>query len=161
MIWLDMDGPLADFDGHYFAHFGVHPTRWPEPETVDWKLVQSVPDFYLTIPLAEGARDLFRYVVEHDPDHAILTGIPKSITASDNHKTRWAAREFPGERVQCCSARDKWQFGEPGDVLVDDYTKYRVDWERMGGIFVHHTSAADSIRRLGELLSCGAIGEDL
>ena len=63
MIWLDMDGVLADFDGHYQACFGVKPTRWPEPDTVDWKLIAAVPDFYLNLPLMPGAKELHRFVL--------------------------------------------------------------------------------------------------
>jgi hypothetical protein len=38
-----------------------------------------------------------------------------------------------------------------GDVLVDDYLRYRDLWEKAGGIFVHHVSAAESIRQLAAL----------
>jgi hypothetical protein len=159
MIWLDMDGVLADFDGHYQACFGDRPTRWPEPDTVDWDKIASVPDFYLKLPLMPGAKELFRYVDDLGYGTGILTGVPKSIDASSNHKTEWAAEpdHFPDTIVRCCQSRDKWKHGRPGDVLVDDYLKYRVEWERMGGIFVHHTSAADSIIQLGELVSWGVI----
>jgi hypothetical protein len=39
----------------------------------------------------------------------------------------------------------------PGDILVDDYLKYRHLWEEAGGVFVHHTSARHTIRQLAEL----------
>ena len=86
MIFLDLDGVLADFDSHYETHFGVRPKRWPEPDTTKWKLINSVPDFYRTIPLMPGARDLFRYVDEAGYGVAILTGVPSSVDAADNQK---------------------------------------------------------------------------
>jgi hypothetical protein len=39
----------------------------------------------------------------------------------------------------------------PGDVLVDDYLRYRELWVKAGGIFIQHLSAAESIRQLAEL----------
>ena len=39
----------------------------------------------------------------------------------------------------------------PGDVLVDDYLRYRELWEKAGGIFIHHVSVKESIRQLAAL----------
>ena len=154
MIFLDLDGVLADFDSHYETHFGVRPKRWPEPDTTKWKLVNSVPDFYRTIPLMTGARDLFRYVDEAGYGVAILTGVPSSVDAADNQKHEWAAEHFPHVQVICCPAREKWEHGRPGDFLIDDYLKYRLDWIGMGGVFIHHTDVPSTIAKLRELGIC-------
>lgn len=148
MIWLDQDGVLADFDGYYETCFGYRPNRWPESDTTDWKLVNSVPDFFLKIPALPDAHELFRFAVSTGKGVGIMTGIPSSIDAADNHKRKWAAARWPDTLVVCCPARSKWEYGEPGDVLIDDYLRYRVDWERMGGIFIPHKSAKDSIHQL-------------
>jgi hypothetical protein len=39
----------------------------------------------------------------------------------------------------------------PGDILIDDFDKYRDLWIKAGGIFIHHTSAVASIHALREL----------
>jgi hypothetical protein len=39
----------------------------------------------------------------------------------------------------------------PGHVLVDDRASARVEWERRGGAFVHHTAAERSIAALRHL----------
>lgn len=116
-------------------------------------------EFYLKIPALPDAHALFRYVDELGFGTGILTGIPSSIDAADNHKRTWGSREFPDTTIVCCPARDKWKHCKPGDVLVDDYLKYRVAWEDAGGVFVHHKSAAESIAEIGELVSWGVIGE--
>ena len=48
-------------------------------------------------------------------------------------------------------ARQKCEYASPGDVLVDDTTRYAHLWEARGGIFVRHTSAVESIQALREL----------
>jgi hypothetical protein len=153
MIWLDMDGVLADFDSYYEECFGSKPIR----EATDWKLVNSVHGFYLKLPAMSDAHELFRYVDEVGEGVGILTGIPSSIDAADNDKRTWAAQNFPDVPVVCCRARDKYQHCTPGDFLIDDYTKYRVDWQRAGGVFIHHVSTAESIRQLKSwgMVSCG------
>jgi hypothetical protein len=53
-----------------------------------------------------------------------------------------------------CMAREKRMHMKPGDVLVDDFLKYKEPWEDTGGIFIHHTSAHSTIielRRIGLL----------
>ena len=155
MIFLDLDGVLADFDSHYERHFGVRLARvWPGEDKTNWKWVNSIPDFYRTIPLMTGARDLFRYVDEAGYGVAILTGVPSSVDAADNQKHEWAAEHFPHVQVICCPAREKWEHGRPGDFLIDDYLKYRLDWIGMGGVFIHHTDVPSTIAKLRELGIC-------
>ena len=150
MIFVDMDGVLADFDTHYFNHFRERPTRWPKPDTTDWAKVASVPDFFRTIPLMRDAGDLLAGL--HPRPWQILTGCPKSIDTSNNQKREWASGKFdPPRTVTCCRAREKCLHGKPGDVLIDDYLKYRDLWIAMGGIFIHHTSARESLRQLNAL----------
>ena len=50
-----------------------------------------------------------------------------------------------------CRSKDKIKFAKPGDVIVDDWTKWQHVWEKGGGIWVLHTSAANSIAKLKEL----------
>lgn len=150
MIYVDSDGVLADFDAHYEKLFGERPTRWPAKNTTNWRLVNSVPDFFRTIP---RTRDFTELVEGLRPrPWTTLTGCPKEINASDNQKREWFAREIsPEHPVICCRARDKCLHCTPGDVLIDDYLKYANLWIAAGGTFIHHTSAADSLRQLREL----------
>jgi hypothetical protein len=45
-------------------------------------------------------------------------------------------------------ARDKRNHAKEGDVLVDDLLKHRDRWEEIGGVFIHHKSARESIEAL-------------
>ncbi len=48
-------------------------------------------------------------------------------------------------------ARDKRLHMTTGDILVDDTLKHRHLWEDAGGIFIHHTSAAETLAELTTL----------
>ena len=63
-----------------------------------------------------------------------------------------SAKSFPGTRIITTLARDKRDHAKEGDVLVDDQDKHRHLWEEVGGIFVHHRSAKQSIAELREYL---------
>ena len=86
------------------------------------------------------------------PKPIILTGIARKPGCAEE-KREWVAKYIdPGAEVITCWSKDKRNHGKPGDILVDDWHKYRDLWEEMGGIFLLHTSAKDSLERLGEIL---------
>lgn len=152
-INVDMDGVLADFDGYYAHWFGDRPTRWPDPETVDWDKVRSVPQFFSAMPMIEDAPALIQGVVETGLPWRVLTGVPGSINKCDNDKVEWIRDRFkPTPEVLCCRSREKCLHCEPGDVLIDDYTKYRDLWLNAGGIFIVHRTASDSLAQLQKVI---------
>ncbi len=150
MIFVDMDGVVADFDLHYERHFGERLDRWPGPDKTDWGKVATVPDFFRTIPKMADADELLDGI--RPRPFKMLTGIPKSIDRVDNDKVWWLGEYVsPKPEVICCPAKEKCLHGKPGDVLIDDYLKYADMWIAMGGIFILHTSAAESLRVLNGL----------
>lgn len=154
MLYVDMDGVVADFDAHYENHFGARAARWPAKETTDWSRVRAVPNFFRTIPLMPDARVLLNAI--KDRPFAMLTGVPREVDTSSNEKIDWVritVDPIVGRKVDviCCRAREKCLHGKPGDKLIDDYLKYRDLWIAMGGLFIHHTSAVESVRQLKEL----------
>lgn len=149
-IWLDCDGVLADFDTYAEAIFGL-PPRKAEAELGAkrfWCDLQSHEGFYERLPLMPDARELFEAVEHLNP--IILTGCPLGGWA-EPQKRAWGRKHFPETKMICCASKDKRNHMLPGDVLVDDWPKYKELWEEAGGIFVLHTSAKESIAKLREL----------
>ena len=148
-LYLDCDGVLADFDAGAEAVLGMAPRAYEKRHGIGrfWKGLANAPDFYFSLPLMPDAMELFEAVRHLDP--VILTGLPMGNWAADQ-KVRWAAQHFPGTRIITTMARDKRNHAKEGDVLVDDQLKHRHLWEEVGGVFVHHTSAKESIEALCE-----------
>lgn len=146
-LYLDLDGVLADFEGHFLALFGKRPRELPLKEM--WRLASGERGFFETMPKMPDADLLWSYCLPFRPQ--ILTGLPRGDWA-EVQKRRWV-RAHLGDHVPVttCMARDKCAYAAPGDVLVDDTTKYAHLWEAQGGIFVRHTSAVESIRALRDL----------
>jgi len=153
-LYLDCDGVLADFDAGAIAVLGMPPRKFEDRygTRLFWKKLAAAPDFYFSLPLMRDAMELFEAVRHLHP--IILTGLPLGGWAADQ-KVRWAAQHFPGTRIITTMARDKRDHAREGDVLVDDMLKHRHLWEGVGGVFVHHTSAAATIDALGTYFPIG------
>lgn len=155
-LFLDLDGVLADFDRGYFEAFGIKPDK-TRPESAEfWDRVRSKPDFYRTLPPMSDALDLWRGALPYRP--IILTGVPRSVPGVDVQKLAWVAEHISQDaQVICCPSRNKWLYANTGDVLVDDWVKYRHLWLEIGGVFILHTSAADSLRQLHKVMTGHAL----
>lgn len=146
-LFLDCDGVLADFDRAAKKLFGM-PPRQAEEELGSqefWARIHRQKTFYRNLPLKPDARLLFDTIADLHP--IILTGCPIGGWA-EPQKVDWAAEHFPGTEIVTCMSREKYLHMQPGDVLVDDYLKYRDLWQEAGGIFIHHTSAKSTIAAL-------------
>jgi hypothetical protein len=146
-VFLDCDGVLADFDKGAAGVFGIPPAEYERRFGLKrfWSALAATPDFFNTLDLLPDAVELFDAVGPLRP--IILTGLPRGAWA-EPQKRRWAARHFPGIEVITTKAALKREHCHPGDALVDDRDKYRHLWEKAGGIFIHHRSAAASLKQL-------------
>ena len=149
-IYLDCDGVLADFDKGAETVLGMPPRAFEKRYNpgVFWARLAKAESFFEHLEPLPDAFELYAAVKDKSP--IILTGLPRGNWA-EPQKRRWAERHFPGVPVITTMAALKREHCEHGDVLVDDRDKHRHLWEQAGGVFVLHTSAADSIRQLREL----------
>lgn len=147
-LFVDLDGVLADFDTQYHAEFGVRPDKMLD--NVDWGKVASVKDFYLGIPPMADMQVLWNYIDRYRP--IILTGVPYSVNEAPDNKRAWVRAHVGADiEVICCASRNKCLHAAPGDVLIDDWEKYRDLWVGKGGRFVTHRSADETIKQLSEI----------
>lgn len=149
-IYCDMDGVLADFDTGYERAFGTRPSK--ADDNVDWELVRAKGDFYETLPMMPDAQVLWDFIRPYNP--SILTGVPQRLLGdADTQKHRWAYKTFGQQtHVLCTLSRLKFEHVKvPGDILIDDWTKYRTHWEQAGGTWVTHIDAESTILKLKAL----------
>lgn len=148
-LFLDLDGVLADFDAGFEKLFGSRPDRTKGDNHVPnmWKRIEDHGSFFFDLePLADW-EELWDYAKSYNP--IILTGAPKELHFVGQQKRAWV-RKFIGSEVPviCCPSRAKYYNADPGDALVDDWTKYKSLWEHVGGHWITHTSAKSSIEQL-------------
>lgn len=154
-LWIDSDGVLADFERKFYEITGEdsHEYEARHGAKAFWAIMREYREgklgFFETLPLMPDAMVLFNAVKHVKP--TILTGCPGGNWAPAQ-KVNAAAKHFPGTKIITCASKDKIRHIEnPGDILVDDTLKYRHLWEEGGGIFIHHTSAKESIAQLKEV----------
>jgi hypothetical protein len=142
MLFLDMDGVLADFDQHHENLFGSRPLYDGVFRKADWDNIENAYRFYANIPPMKDLPELWLRTSRYNP--TILTGCPAGDfgKAVEMQKRDWVARVL-GRNVPVvtCRSAEKSLYCCPGDVLVDDWEKYRSLWEARGGVWITHTSA--------------------
>lgn len=138
-LFCDLDGVLADFDGFIERELGIVNNR--ENEDPDfWDKARAYPGrlYYDMAPL-RGASELWRGLKPFKP--IILTGCPWSISTAADDKRQWVVEHIdPDVLVIPCKSRNKRKWARPGDILIDDWTKWRHLWEDMGGVFIHYVN---------------------
>jgi 5'-nucleotidase len=149
-VFVDLDGVLADFDTHYERMFGVRPSK--AADNADWSLVAAKPGFYATMPLMADARKLWSFVSNLEKKPIILTGYPKSLPAAVADKRAMVTQNFGADTMMiACHSAQKCMYAKPGDILIDDWDKYQDRWLAVGGQWISHTSAENSIQQLLDL----------
>jgi 5'(3')-deoxyribonucleotidase len=118
-IYLDLDGPLADYEKAAMLA-GVHP-----------KDAKKIKHFYRDLPVTEGARLSFNYLLSVSELSTVkfeiwcLTKCPKENVYSATDKLLWIDENFPeigSQRV--ILSRDKGVVGTRNDLLVDDHPEW-------------------------------------
>jgi hypothetical protein len=112
--------------------------------------VRGVPGFYLNLPAMPDLQELWAHIERHAP--IILTGVPYSVEEAPDNKRAWVRKHLGAQiEVRCCRSKDKCLHAAPGDILIDDWEKYRSLWIEKGGRWITHRSAAETIRELHAL----------
>ena len=152
-IYCDMDGVLADFEKGVEDLIGgkFNDDRWYElPD-----------DFFLTLEPMPDAQRLWGFIGKYDP--FILTAIPRASRGPISKraamdKARFMKRWFgvTQDRMYPVMRADKMRFAKDGrdgrpNLLIDDHSKNIAQFQSAGGIGVHHTSAANSIKQLKKI----------
>ena len=156
-IFLDCDGVLADFNGRVKLLSGRDVNRdfGGALGTVAgakelWDIIGADGDFYAKLEPLPDAQALYEAVRHLEP--TIITGVPHSYPWAEPQKRDWANRHFPGVPVITCpSAEKRLHMKARGDVLIDDWAKYRHLWDQAGGHFILHTSTETSLNELWTL----------
>ena len=132
IIFCDLDGVLADFEQGVVNRFKKRPDQLKP--AVMWGVINKSSSFFETLPWMPKGRELWEQIKQYDP--IILTGIPRSQSATEQ-KRKWCARELgPDIHVITCSTKDKPDFCITNAFLIDDRTDNLNAWNSKGGKFL-------------------------
>lgn len=151
-LFVDLDGVLADFDRFIEKELGIVNNR--DNELPDfWDRVRGYEGrLYFDMAPMPYAKELWAALKPYNP--IILTGCPHSIATAGSDKREWVAKHIdPDARVITCKSRNKSLYAKPGDILLDDWAKYRDLWTKNGGIFLLHKDPTESIQMVKAALN--------
>ena len=117
-------------------------------------VLQTGRDNFDKMPWMPDGNVLWQFLAPRKP--TILSMLrPDIYERCAPQKRAWCAREL-GAEVAVVITPDsigKGPHATPGAVLIDDdYHRHGPAWVKHGGVYVHHTSAANSIKQLRALL---------
>ena len=150
-LFIDCDGVLADFEARarIILHEDVNVALRRDEESV-WEILRRA-EIFRHLQVREDGRKLFLAIRHLNP--IILTGCPPGGWAAQQ-KRDWAEERFHGVQILTCASKDKRDFMQnSGDILIDDYRKYRGLWEDAGGIFILYRSAQQTLRELAPYIA--------
>lgn len=142
LIYLDLDGVIFDFEGHYLTLFG-HPCNSVSDKAM-WQNINSHGSFFLTMPLMRHASELMSFTRINNMNH-ILSAAPVSNFEEICRQKRDALRKhFPSRATQPIfvpGGRNKYLYmHKAGDVLIDDNERNCRVWNENGGFAVHYNN---------------------
>jgi hypothetical protein len=153
-LFLDMDGVLADFDtkaGQVLETDNHYKLDWVWGSGEYWKRInERAPDFFQSMAPMPDMKLLMAVVTRFNP--WVLTALPKTNGAEVEKQKRWWLNNYLGHGIPmiACETKEKPNYCQPGDVIVDDRAVNKAAWEAKGGIYILHTSAADSIIQMAD-----------
>jgi hypothetical protein len=150
-VFVDMDGVLADFDTGHHTFIGSIPCK--TADNVDWDQVSAYNGFYANLPPMPDFQELWSGLIKYNP--IVLTGVPRSVPSAVADKREWLDKYTGADTrmIACKSAEKSLHMTAPGDIIIDDWEKYKHIWVKRGGRWITHTSAAESLRQLEELMN--------
>lgn len=126
-IFIDSDGPMADFD-HDLAASGLTADEF-----------KHLPGIYLWLPITEGAAAVLNILKKGDDANKfrvwILTKTPSGSPYAYTEKVLWYRRNFPWLEDRVILTHDKSLMGTENDMLIDD-RPYKANADKFRGTFV-------------------------
>ena len=159
VVYVDMDGVVADFGGALLERFGI--TFDTAPKGKVWGKIMryndNVEDWFYSLPLMSDAEALWAFVTEHFEQVEILTASGTSPRDAPGQKRAWIGEKFGYDvKVNVVgSASEKAAFvvgHAVPPILIDDRNRSIGPFVKAGGIGILHTSAVETINTLEAMM---------
>jgi len=157
ILYLDMDGVVADFDEYAHRTIGVPPSKGIYPDHI-WQQLATNPRIYrdlIKTPYSDQLVEECKILSSKKNYHLyFLTAVPKGndVKWAFYDKVIWAQKYYPDIPVMFGPySKDKWHHCQPGDILIDDRQSNISEWRTAGGIAIHHVDIDATLYELSKL----------
>ena len=146
IVYLDMDGVLADFFGEWAKLDGKDHYKDIENKEAALQMVREHPSFWVDLPLLPNAKNLIRTVVEHFGEYRVCTKPLEGDPRCKLGKMQWIKDNLSDmPPVEIIITEDKSKYATPEGtpaILVDDYGVNINAWRNAGGIGIKYEDPA-------------------
>lgn len=152
MIYVDMDGVIADFFGGLEKKFKV--THWKLIDNIEEQIMSlRNTDFFYILDKYETSDDLIHHVRQISNGNWGICSSPlrNDFANSTFHKRRWLEKNmFMPAVSKCIFTSNKHKYatsiitGEP-NILIDDKLTNIDNWNKAGGIAIRYQANEDDL----------------
>lgn len=155
IVYVDMDGVLADFDRGFQEISGLSHDAVSDEEL--WAAIEAYGKvkFFSGLPWMDGGKELWNFVTQNFLHIKILSALGKSDKTnkqSTQGKTAWLRHHLPNlhsdDIILVENKHRKRHYSKPGDIIIDDTPVVIQEWDKKGGIGILHRTAQETINHL-------------
>ena len=155
IVYVDMDGVLADFDKGFYDISQIEPSHVTTEEL--WAKIDAYgkAKFFSELPCMSGGKELWTYVTQNFLKVKILSALGRSDKI-DKQTTKgkivWLLHNIPtlhsGDIILVDNKHRKRQYSKQGDIIIDDTPVVIEEWIKKGGIGILHKTVHETINQL-------------
>lgn len=161
VVYVDMDGVLADFFGEVAREHDVEYWREIHRQDIGIDQVAREPGFFASLPLMPHAAQLMMGVLALANEYSILSSpLLSDVDGSSEEKANWLNKHLDQHPPQSIVFdHEKYRYacqpnGTP-NILIDDFETNIKLWESHGGIGILHKDPQwkDTVKQLAKALA--------
>lgn len=160
VVYIDLDGVLADMWGAVAQHHGV--SNWRKARKVHKRIdkIAKKPGFFLNLKPLSNSGKLIRYVLKVAGKYSILSSpLLSAVEQSSEEKSKWLERHLAKHPPSAVLFdHEKFKYARRADgtpnILIDDLESNIQLWEANGGIGIlyDNAKAATAAKQLSQAL---------
>ena len=161
IVYVDMDGVLADFFSEWAKMAGVKSGNWKDipREDINKTLDRMIgTDFFAQLPKFSTADKLIQMIIGHFGSYKILSSpLRNDHENSKKHKIDWIGRKLKIKPEETIISSNKGAYATQADgtpnILIDDLGKNVQNWMNNGGLGIKYQADEDPLSKVQQWLS--------
>ena len=147
--YLDMDGCLSDYRGHFTDLFGVTPQEYRKTNSYEdsLNLVESAgTDFWASMKWMPDGQEWWKYISGKGVPLKIISW-PIDRDSCIPGKLEWVINNLGLKEEDCIFTQQKHEYCSGwNDLLIDDTCSNLISWREAGGMAIHHANTESTIQ---------------